>query len=96
MEDKRFVVKITATGSAGVGSDILRVLESLDFEISNTALQQLHPHEILITIFVRVSMSENFWCDCNSTQICLDNIQIESLIILILTVLVYESMYIDT
>ncbi|KAF5193084.1 Transcription factor bhlh [Thalictrum thalictroides] len=51
IEDKRFIVKITCKG--GVGSDVLRVFESLDFEITYAALQQLQPQQVLATIYVR-------------------------------------------
>ncbi|PIA64824.1 hypothetical protein AQUCO_00100352v1 [Aquilegia coerulea] len=68
IEDKRFVVKITCKGGNGVGTDILRVFESLDFEITYTALQQLQPQEVLVTIFVRVrkqgKMTEQKLKDC--------------------------------
>ncbi|PIA64693.1 hypothetical protein AQUCO_00100269v1 [Aquilegia coerulea] len=54
IEDKRFIVKITCEGGVGVRSDVLRVFESLDFEITYAALQQLQPQVFLVTIFVRV------------------------------------------
>ncbi|PIA41780.1 hypothetical protein AQUCO_02200304v1 [Aquilegia coerulea] len=54
IEDKRFIVKITCKGGVGVGSDVLRVFESMDFEITYAALQQLQPQVVLVTIFVRV------------------------------------------
>ncbi|KAF9612741.1 hypothetical protein IFM89_003751 [Coptis chinensis] len=68
IEDKRFVVKIICKGGSGVGSDVLRVFESLDFEITYTSLQQLQPQEVLVTIFIRVrkqgKMTEQKLKDC--------------------------------
>ena len=54
IEDKRFVVKITCKG-ANVGGDVLRVIESVGFEITYAALDQIKPQHILTTIFIRVS-----------------------------------------
>ncbi|KAK9102778.1 hypothetical protein Sjap_020032 [Stephania japonica] len=54
IEDRRFVVKITCKGSVGVGGDVLRVMESLGFEITYAAMQQLKPHETNTTTFIRV------------------------------------------
>ncbi|KAF5185737.1 Transcription factor bhlh [Thalictrum thalictroides] len=55
IEDKRFIVKITCKGGVGVGSDVLQVFESLDFEITSATLQQSQPQQVLVTIFVRVN-----------------------------------------
>nr|DAD35594.1 TPA_asm: hypothetical protein HUJ06_006234 [Nelumbo nucifera] len=55
MEDRRYVVKITCKGSTGVGGEILRVVESLGFEITYTALERIKPQLLLTTVFVRVS-----------------------------------------
>ncbi|KAL6006158.1 hypothetical protein ACLOJK_040204 [Asimina triloba] len=57
MEDRRFVVKITCKGGPGVGGEVLRVMESLGFEITYVALEQLRPLHMLTTVFIRVMSS---------------------------------------
>lgn len=48
-------MKITSKGGAGVGGEVLRVIESLGFEITYTALDQIKPMHLLTTVFIRVS-----------------------------------------
>lgn len=48
-------MKITSKGGAGVGGEVLRVIESLGFEITYTALDQIKPMHVLTTVFIRVS-----------------------------------------
>ncbi|KAJ8640834.1 hypothetical protein MRB53_017528 [Persea americana] len=68
IEDRRFVVKITSKGGAGVGGEVLRVIESLGFEITYTALDQIKPMHVLTTVFIRVRkqgrMTEEKLRDC--------------------------------
>ncbi|XXG56699.1 hypothetical protein AAC387_Pa03g4045 [Persea americana] len=54
IEERRFVVKITCKGGAGVGAEVLRVIESLGFEITYTALEHIKPLHVLTTVFIRV------------------------------------------
>ncbi|XP_058074281.1 transcription factor FER-LIKE IRON DEFICIENCY-INDUCED TRANSCRIPTION FACTOR-like [Magnolia sinica] len=53
IEDRRFVVKITCKGGPGVGGEVLRVIESLGFEITYIALEQIKPMHVLTTVFIR-------------------------------------------
>ena len=48
------MVKITCKGGAGVGAEVLRVIESLGFEITYTALEHIKPLHVLTTVFIRV------------------------------------------
>ncbi|XP_058114377.1 transcription factor MYC4-like isoform X2 [Magnolia sinica] len=68
IEERRFVVKINSKGGAGVGGEVLRVIESLGFEISYTALEQIKPLHVLTTVFIRVRkqgrMTEEKLKDC--------------------------------
>ncbi|PIA64695.1 hypothetical protein AQUCO_00100271v1 [Aquilegia coerulea] len=83
IEHKRFIVKVTCKGCAGVGNDVLRVFESLDFEITYTALQQLQPQEVLVTIFVRVrkqgKMTEQKLKDCITRMALRTGLNLQSL-----------------
>ncbi|XP_010249626.1 PREDICTED: transcription factor FER-LIKE IRON DEFICIENCY-INDUCED TRANSCRIPTION FACTOR-like [Nelumbo nucifera] len=54
MEDRRFIVKITCKGGSGAGGEVLRVMESLGFEITYTSLERIKPQFIQTTVFFRV------------------------------------------
>ncbi|KAK9148568.1 hypothetical protein Scep_007325 [Stephania cephalantha] len=68
IEDRRFVVKIACKGSGGVGGDVLRVIESMGWEITNATVLQISSQEILATIFIKVrkpgKMTEEKLKDC--------------------------------
>ncbi|KAG9456162.1 hypothetical protein H6P81_000670 [Aristolochia fimbriata] len=68
IEERRFVVKMTCKGESGVGAEVLRVIESLGFEITYTAIEQLKPQHVLTTVFIRVRrqgrMTEDKLKDC--------------------------------
>ncbi|XP_068649190.1 transcription factor BHLH6-like [Aristolochia californica] len=68
IEERRFVVKIICKGESGVGAEVLRVIESLGFEITYTAIEQLKPQHVLTTVFIRVRrqgrMTEDKLRDC--------------------------------
>ncbi|KAK1285872.1 Transcription factor bHLH35 [Acorus calamus] len=68
IEDRRFVVKITCKEGLGVGGEVLRVIESLGFEITYTSLDQIKPQHVLTTVFVRIKkpgrMTEEKLKDC--------------------------------
>ncbi|XP_068653528.1 transcription factor FER-LIKE IRON DEFICIENCY-INDUCED TRANSCRIPTION FACTOR-like [Aristolochia californica] len=68
IEERRFVVKIICKGESGVGAEVLRVMESIGFEITYTAIEQLKPQHVLTTVFIRVRrqgrMTEDKLKDC--------------------------------
>ncbi|KAI3950867.1 hypothetical protein MKW98_026294 [Papaver atlanticum] len=53
MEEKRFIVKITCNGAKGVAGDIFRVMETIGFEISYAALEQIKPQQVLSTVIIK-------------------------------------------
>ncbi|KAI3935748.1 hypothetical protein MKX01_032932 [Papaver californicum] len=58
MEEKRFIVKITCQGSNGIAGDIFRVMETIGFEITYAAVDQIKPQQVLSTVFIRVKKQE--------------------------------------
>lgn len=73
MEDRRFVVKVTCAGGTGAAGKVLRAIETLGFDITYAAVEQLRPAHYLTTTFVRVKkhgrMSENKLKDRITTAI---------------------------
>ncbi|KAI3995516.1 hypothetical protein MKX01_007318 [Papaver californicum] len=58
MEEKRFIVKITCKGTDGIAGDIFRVMETIGFEITYAAVDQIKPQQVLSTVFIRVKKQE--------------------------------------
>ncbi|MCL7038554.1 hypothetical protein MKW94_009782 [Papaver nudicaule] len=53
MEEKRFIVKITCKGSNGTAGDVFRAMESIGFDITYSALDQIEPQHFLSTAFIK-------------------------------------------
>lgn len=58
IEERRFIVKMTCKGGAGVGGEVLHMIESMGLEITYVGLEQIEAQLYVTTVFIRVTPFE--------------------------------------